>query len=375
MNIFNLPDLGEGLPDAEIVRWYVKEGDKVTTDALLVAMETAKAVVDVPSPATGTIKKLYGQPGDIIHTGKPLVEFVENVVGHSNKRHDTGTVAGTLETSDVIIAERTSTLSAKGQSTVKATPAVRALAQRLQVDLDHVTATGPNNTITTSDIEQAAAHLSQAGELELLKGVRRAMAQAMVKYHAEIVPVTIVEDAILFNFTSKADISVCIMQALVAACKQEPALNAWYDSKAMGRRLIKQLDLGIAIDSDDGLFVPIIRDVGDKDAKTLRLELDQLKHQVQERSLKPEAMRGCSFVLSNFGKFAGRYANPIIVPPSVAILGVGKLRDTIAPLDGKAVVAKELPLSLTFDHRACTGGEASRFLGVVVDSLQQNFAT
>lgn len=368
MNKFNLPDLGEGLPDAEIVEWFVKEGDVVQLDAPLVAMETAKAVVDVPSPATGTIKKLCGKPGDIIKTGDVLVEYVEDINSKSNKRPDTGTVAGTLIIGDTVITDRATNV--RSQSGAKATPAVRALAQRMQVDLNQVTPTGPNNTITSNDIEQAATHLSQAGDLELFKGVRRSMAQTMEKNNLELVPVTLVDDAIFHNFTSKTDISIAIMQALVKACNLEPALNAWFDGKALGRRLIKQLDLGIAIDTEDGLFVPVLRDVGSKDAATLRTELNDLKQQTMQRTLKPEDMRGASFILSNFGKFAGRYASPIIVPPSVAILAVGKIRDVIVPLDGKAVVAKALPLSLSFDHRACTGGEASRFLGAVLDSLQ-----
>jgi 2-oxoisovalerate dehydrogenase E2 component (dihydrolipoyl transacylase) len=370
MSIFNLPDLGEGLPDAEIVRWYVKEGDTVQLDAPIVAMETAKAVVDVPAPISGTISKLFGAPGDIIATGAPLVEFVEEFSVKSHKRPDTGTVAGALQTSDTVISERTSSVAGNMQHAAKVTPAVRALAQRMQVDLKQITPTGPNNTITTKDVEQAAQHLASAGELTLLKGVRRAMAQAMQHYHAEIVPVTIMDDAILIDYDPATDISVKIMQAIVSACKVEPALNAWYDGHAIGRRLIKQLDLGIAIDSEDGLFVPVIRNVGSKDAKTLRSELDQIKQAVFDRSVKAEDMRGSSFVLSNFGKFAGRYAAPIVVPPSVAILGVGKLRDVVVPIDGKPGIAKALPLSLSFDHRACTGGEASRFLGAMLDALK-----
>jgi pyruvate dehydrogenase E2 component (dihydrolipoamide acetyltransferase) len=369
MSIFNLPDLGEGLPDAEVVRWYVKEGDSIELDAPLVAMETAKATVDVPAPIKGTIKKLLAAPGELVATGAPLVEFLEEFSIKSHKREDTGTVAGKLQTSDTVITKQAATIQGN-QNAAKITPAVRALAQRLQVDLTHVTATGPNNTITSKDVEQAAQNLNVAGELELLKGVRRTMAQAMQQIHAEIVRVTIVDDAIITNFDANYDISVKLMQAIVHACKIEPNLNAWYDGHAMGRRILSQVDLGIAMDTADGLFVPIIRDVASKTANVLRNELDNLKLEVANRTIKPEAMRGSSFVLSNFGKFAGRYADPIIVPPSVAILGVGKLRDTVAPVNGVMAIVKLLPLSLSFDHRACTGGEASRFLGALLDFMQ-----
>jgi 2-oxoisovalerate dehydrogenase E2 component (dihydrolipoyl transacylase) len=370
MNIFNLPDLGEGLPDAEIVKWFVKEGDTVKVDAPLVAMETAKAVVDVPSPVAGTIKKLYGKPGDIIITGAPLVEYVNSDVQVTGR--DTGTVVGAIEVGDTVISQTATNISTSTSThtDAKATPAVRALAQRLQVDLAHVIPTGPNNTITSKDIEQAAEHLSTAGDLELLKGARRNMAQNMEKSHQEIVLVTISEDAILYKFQEQDDITVKIIQALTAACKKEPSLNAWYDGKAMGRRLIKQLDLGIAVDTADGLYVPVIRDAGNKDASTLRIEINSLREQVQQHTIKPETMRGFSFILSNFGKFAGRYSSPIVVPPSVAILGVGKIRDEVVPVNGIPAIAKVLPLSLSFDHRACTGGEASRFLGAVIAKLE-----
>lgn len=371
MSIFNLPDLGEGLPDAEIVRWYVQEGDTVQIDAPIVAMETAKAVVDVPAPISGTITKLHGKAGDIIKTGAALVEFAEEFSVKSHKRPDTGTVAGALQTSDAIISERTSSVGGNTKHSAKITPAVRALAQRMHVDLNQVTPTGPNNTITSKDIEQAAQHLSQAGELELLKGVRRTMAQTMQLHNAEVVPVTVVDDAILQNYDAKLDITIKIMQAIVAASKLEPALNAWYDGHAVGRRLIKQVDLGVAMDSEDGLFVPVIRDVGNKDAQTLRVELNEIKAQVANRTIKPEDMRGSSFVLSNFGKFAGRYASPLVVPPSVGILAVGTMRDVLIPVNGAAVVAKAIPMSLSFDHRACTGGEASRFLGAILDFMQK----
>lgn len=371
MKIFNLPDLGEGLPDAEIVKWYVKVGDHIKVDSPLVAMETAKAVVDVPSPFAGTIHKLHGQGGTIIATGAPLVEYVDDLADDTPIR-DTGTVAGTLEVSNRVMSEQATSVTQHLHEAVKATPAVRALAQHLQVDLTNITPTGPNNTITSKDIELAASNLKQAGDLELLKGARRAMAQAMQKSHQNIVPVTLNEDAILKNANQEYDISVMIIQAIATACKVEPALNAWFDAQAMGRRLIAQLDLGVAVDTADGLFVPIIRDAGSKDAKTLRAELNTLKDQVQNRTLKPEQMRGSSFVLSNFGKFAGRYATPIIIPPCVAILGVGKVRSAIVPINSQPTVTQIVPLSLTIDHRACTGGEASRFLGAVVEYLQAN---
>jgi 2-oxoisovalerate dehydrogenase E2 component (dihydrolipoyl transacylase) len=384
MTIFKLPDLGEGLPDAEIVEWHVKEGDTIAIDQSLVSMETAKAVVEVPSPFAGRIKKLYGKSGDVILTGAPLVELesesnaasVTNAASTTNvdrsSEDSAPTVAGKLEVGNTVLKESPMGLSNRAPGGIKATPAVRALAQRLKVDISSVRPTGAHGTITTQDIEHAAAAHSEAGPLELFKGVRRSMAQVMIQSHNEVVPVTVVEDAKLIHWTSKQDITVRIIQAIIAACKQEPALNAWYDSKAMGRRLVSSLHLGLAQDTHDGLFVPVIHQAETLNATQLRQKIDELKKQVEDRHISLQDLRGATFTLSNFGKFAGRYANPIIVPPTVAILGVGRIRDEVVAVKGEVKICSVLPLALTIDHRAVTGGEATRFLGLVIKALEKD---
>src|SRR5690349_11331796 len=154
--IFNLPDLGEGLPDAEIVAWYVEVGDWVEKDQNLVSLETAKALVDVPSPMAGRLVKRFGNPGDIIKTGEPLVEF-------EAEKKDTGTVAGRLEESNTVLKEHT----------VQIMPAVRALAKRLQIDLQSIRPRNPDGVLTTKDVEEAAKKIRDGGSIELLQGVRR----------------------------------------------------------------------------------------------------------------------------------------------------------------------------------------------------------
>lgn len=419
MTIFKLPDLGEGLPDAEIVEWHVKVGDEVELDQSLVSMETAKAVVEVPSPFSGRIKKLYGNPGDIIKTGEALVELeaetteatvtVSHTASHiaSNTASNTAshtasntatavatssenaaTVAGRLPVGTTVLTESpmgiaTQIRSANGAN-IKATPAVRAFAQRLKVNLSEITPTGPNGTLTIQDVEQASkaqvsktqASTEKASTLlgedyEPLKGVRRSMAHAMSQSHAEVVPVTVVEDAILYRWKEKQDITVRIIQAINEALKIEPSLNAWFDTKTLSRRFMKEVHLGMAIDTPDGLFVPVIHQADSLDANTLRKTIDRLKQQTIDRSIKPEELRGATISLSNFGRFAGRYANPIVVPPMVAILGVGRLRDKVVAIEGQAKVCSVLPLALTFDHRAVTGGEASRFLAAVIEALER----
>jgi pyruvate dehydrogenase E2 component (dihydrolipoamide acetyltransferase) len=378
MKIFNLPDLGEGLADAEIHEWHVKVGDVVKVDQPLVCMETAKAVVEVPSPQAGRIKKLYGKVGDVIDTGAPLVEF--EMGDETSPRQDGGSVVGSLEESSQRLEEGNIIIGAATQnkSTVKAMPAVRSLAKQLQVDLALVTPTGPQGAITAEDVinfskNASAAPVSQAmqgGSIEKITGVRRAMAVAMTQSHQEVVPVTIFEDADITNLSAKGDITTHIIQAIIAGIQTEPALNAWYNSKTMERHLFEEINIGLAMDTKDGLFVPVIKNVAKGSPKEWRAAIDAFKKSVNDRTVPPSELQGATLTLTNFGMFAGRYATPIIVPPMVAILGCGKWRDAVVAHQGKAEIRRILPLSLTFDHRAVTGGEATRFLAAVIKAIE-----
>jgi pyruvate dehydrogenase E2 component (dihydrolipoamide acetyltransferase) len=450
---FYLPDLGEGLPDATVVEWHVKEGDTVKLDAPLVSMETAKAVVDVPSPFSGKVTKLHGAAGDIIETGAALadVEIDPNAkqradaeaTGHhhgpkksvgspapdnANKvvasddggeidangkpdREDEGTVVGAMVSGNAVHTEQVS--SAGG---VKAVPAVRALAKKLKIDLSRVRPTGADGVVTMKDVKDAAANGSAAlgaaparsaaarhlapelpeptaapqrsavslagkpvrtgppsqavmGQPEQLKGVRRNMARVMADAHAQVVPTTIVDDADLHAWIGKQDITARLVRAIVAACKAVPALNAWFDGKNLTRTLHPQVDIGIAVDTDDGLFVPALRNADMLDAAGVRGAIKRLRTQVEDRSIPASELSGYTISLSNFGMFAGRYASPVVVPPTVAIVGAGKLSHDVVAVIGGIEVHRRMPLSLTFDHRAATGGEAARFLKAMMDDL------
>lgn len=384
MKIFNLPDLGEGLAEAEVREWYVKEGDIVKVDQPLVSMETAKAVVDVPSPYAGKIVKLHGAVNSVIKTGAPFITFeLEGVSASSSNLapEDKGSVVGKLETSekkwddgDVVIG------AAKTKSTtVKAMPAARVLAQQLGIDLTQVTPTGPQGLITPDDVKKclgvSKAQTTQGvvlpGKTEALHGVRRVMAQAMAQSHHEIVPVTIFEDADISHLPPKSDITVILLKAIASAAKAEPALNAWFDGKSLERKIFDEVNIGMAVDTAEGLFVPVIKDVDKQTNAELRQKIDAFKTTVRNRSISPSDMQGATITLSNFGTIAGRYATPIIVPPAVAILGCGKSRETAVVRNGQVVVGKLMPLSLTFDHRAATGGEATRFLAAVIKFIQE----
>lgn len=371
MKTFKLPDLGEGLPDAEIVTWHVQEGDTVEVDQLLVSMETAKAVVEVPSPYQGQILKLCGQPGDIIETGAPLVEFKD-----ASGRQDTGTVAGNLEAGEQVIHASPEIANATHRSeAVKVTPAVRALAKRLNVDLSQVAPTGPKGSITAEDIQAFAggksstAASAKAVYSDSLRGVKRQMALAMSKSHQMVVPVTVFDEVDVTNWVQTEDITARLIQAIVFAAQQEPSLNAWFEGESLSRQLHKQVHLGLAMDTPDGLFVPVIKDAQEKNATQLRQAINQFKHSVSTRQVAPDQLQGATITLSNFGKFSGLYANPIVVPPQVAIIAVGRIHSAVRVIADKPAVRSIAPLSLTFDHRAVTGGEATRFLGAMMQSL------
>lgn len=365
MNTFDLPDLGEGLQEAEIVTWHVGVGDHVVADQPLVSVETDKAVVEIPSPQAGRVARLFGEPGDIVKIGGALVEF------ETAARADAGTVVGTIATTETPKSRGAKPAAAKssGPSRAKATPAVRSLARRLGVNLAHVAAGGPDGAILAADVERAAATIAKAGPLEPLRGVRRAMAINMERAHAEVVPATVTEEADIGDWAATGDVTPRLIRAIVAGCAAEPALNAWYLGRDKGRRLHDKVDLGIATDTEDGLFVPVLRDVGTRDADDLREGLERMKSDVRARTVPAEELRGQTITLSNFGMVGGLHAALMVLPPQVAIVGAGRIADRAVAHEGQLAVRRVMPLSLTFDHRIVTGGEASRFLAAVVADL------
>ncbi len=364
MSTFRLPDLGEGLQEAEIVAWHVGLGDHVVADQPLVSVETEKAVVEIPSPQSGRIAKLHPAVGDIVPIGGALVDFGEAPAAEA------GTVVGEIPVAaPAAPAETKPEEAAEG---FKAAPAVRALARRLGVDLATVAPSGPGGAVTSRDIERAAAEAEGAAPLEPLRGVRRAMARNMERSHAEVVPATVTEEADIGAWAAGADTTMRLVRAIAAACAAEPALNAWYFGRDQGRRLHAKVNLGIAMDTEDGLFVPVLRDVGGRGVEDLRRGLEAMKRDVAARSVPLEELRGQTVTLSNFGMFGGRHAALVILPPQVAILGAGQVHDAVVPVAGAPAVRRILPLSLTFDHRAVMGGEAARFLAIAKGDLEKS---
>ncbi len=369
MKYFKLPDLGEGLSEAEIVEWHVKAGDSVKEDQLLVSVETAKAIVDLPSPVTGLVMACFGQVGDVLHIGDPLVEY-------DCVSDDTGTVVGEIKEADKTVRADTFIIGSSGAHSgqVKATPSVRALARRLNVDIDRIKGTGPEGRVLSSDIEMSARIDEEKGQSVALRGVRRTMAKTMSLSHQQVVPVSIFDVVDINKWQEGDDTTIRLTKAIGQACKDEPALNVWFDGELNALRKCEKVDLAIAVDTEQGLFVPVLRDINNRSLKDLRQGLNCLRAAVSSRDIPPSEMLGATITLSNFGTMAGRFATPIVVPPTVAIVGAGKIYEDVVVFKGKPVVHTVMPISVTFDHRVVTGGEAARFLSSLLKSLSKKQA-
>ena len=382
ISVFRLPDLGEGLTDADVVEWYVAEGESIALDQLVVALESAKAIVDIPSPVAGRVRRHCAQPGETVATGAPLVEFEVEGDGEASSASGAGpgdrlatagldeppSPAGSNEPPPPAGSDKVPALAESNR--IDAMPAVRAKARSLGVDLASVTGTGPGGRIRGADVERAAERAGH-GAGETLRGVRKTMAERMALSGASVVPVTVTEDADIGDWHGGEDVTVRLIRAILAGCAASPALNAWLDDGAARRTLHRAVHVGIAADTGDGLFVPALRNAGTKEPAALRAEVDRLRAAAAARSLAPEELDGATITLSNFGMLAGRYATPVVVPPQVAILGAGRAREEPVARGGEVTIRRRIPLSLTFDHRACTGAESSRFLAAVVADLER----
>ncbi|WP_170608746.1 dihydrolipoamide acetyltransferase family protein [Ruegeria arenilitoris] len=355
MSIFYLPDLGEGLKEAEVVAWHVAAGDHVIADQPLVSVETDKAVIEVPSPLSGTVSRLMAKTGDVVPVGGALVMF------NSELATDKGAIVGEIDAAAPKPKPTPKEPSADTATPVKASPAVRKLAAEHKVDLAMVTGTGPGGAIQSADVLTAIDGLGEA-----LHGPRRVMARKMERSGTSVVPATVMDHADISAWAKEANATQQLICAITAACAAEPALNAWFDGKR--RQLHAHVDLAIAMDTPDGLFAPVLRSV--ETPRDLAPELAALKASVHDRTIAPNAMTDATITLSNFGMIGGEHAVLVVVPPQVAILGAGRIGTRIIMKDGRPQEQQLLPLSLSFDHRAVTGGEAARFLATVRARLE-----
>src|SRR5215468_478876 len=382
---FKFPNVGEGIAEGEIVRWLVKEGDSVKEDQDLVEVETDKALLTLNSPYTGKVTKLHGIEGDIIKVGNVLTTFDaggEEPPVEAEKR-DAGTVVGSLSDNELVEVIRP----------VQATPTVRALAKQRGIDLAKVKGTGPGGRITKEDVERAATKTQQTdaetdayGSVEKipLRGIRRTVAKRMAEASKRVAEVTIWEDADITELERvrarerrvaeekgvRLTYLPFIMKAVTPALNAHPYFNASLDEGAEAIVLKKYFNIGIAVDTTDGLIVFVIKDADKKNILDLAKETATLADKARLRKIDLHELKGSTFTITNYGVVGASYGTPIINYPEVAILGLGKIEDRPVVRKGEIAIRKIMPLSLAFDHRVIDGVEAGRFLGVVIQHLE-----
>ncbi len=367
MRTFRLPDLGEGLNEAELVAWHVAPGSTVVADQPLLSVETAKAVVEVPAPWSGRIRQLHGAPGDVVQVGQPLADFD---MPDNGRPYDNGTVVGTLP--DPAVRDLTASADhepARAMQPVRASPAVRRRAAELGVDIAGLDGSGPGGTVTLQDIGAAAKLRPLPVGYHPLRGMRRAMAEAMARAVPHVATASVADEARIDRWPPDADPTLQLIKAIAVACRAAPHLNAWYDAERNAVRYHDTVDLGLAMETEHGLSVPVLTDVAARSDGTLRAELDALKRDATQRNLSRSQLKGQTITLSSFGMYGGLTANMIVLPPQVAILGAGRIHRAVRVVDDEIRLARVIPLSLSFDHRVVTGLEALRFLNAVIEDL------
>jgi pyruvate/2-oxoglutarate dehydrogenase complex dihydrolipoamide acyltransferase (E2) component len=363
---FKLPDLGEGLTEGEIARWLVEEGQEIAEDAPLVEIATDKTTVEIPSPAAGLVSRILVPEGDVVPVGTVLV-----VIGGDDSDGHVP-VPGT-ETRP----ERTST-PAPGRATakVRATPLIRKVAQELGVDLAAVEGTGPAGRITEEDVKVAAASSGhvQVSDTETgpegtrveLHGIKRQMFEHLTRAH-EIPAVTWVEECD-FSGVERTQLVPLVVHAVVESLREFPELNGHVENGELV--LLDRYDIGVAMQTEQGLVVPVVHRADELSVDELDAELKRLAEAAHEGSLKPEELRRGTFTVTSAGKVAGLFVTPLINHPEVAILGIHRIADRPVVRDGEVVVRQMGNVSVTFDHRVIDGKRAADFGLAVIARLQ-----
>ncbi len=405
---FKFPDIGEGLTEGEIVRWLVKEGDEVKEGQPLVEVETDKALAEIPSPRTGVILKILAKEKEIVKVGQVIVVFGEKgetfaaVPAKPKSVGVVGELEEAPEEAPSVIVKAEPVKAALVSEHALATPAVRSLAKELGVDINKVQGTGPEGRVLEKDIRQFAESKEKPAEPEKkiakvkkydlygyvdripLRGVRRSIAKAMVKSKYTAPHVTAMDEAdvtMLWKIREKEKkaaekkgikltILPFIVKAVIAGLVEHPYLNASLDDENEEIILKKYFNIGVATDTPEGLMVPVVKNAKDKSILQIADELTKLVEKARNRTIDLADLKGGTFTISNYGALGGIYATPIINYPEVAILGVGKIKDTPVVRNGKLVVRKILSLALSFDHRVVDGGEGARFLNTVIARLE-----
>lgn len=388
---FLLPDLGEGMAEAEIVRWEVAVGDHVARDQVVVVVQTDKAEVELPSPSAGTIAALGADVGDVVAVGEPLLDLVPDGAAPSTTPVSPPPTTEAASPEGALRPSTTQVGDGVGRK-VQAAPPVRKLAKELGVDLSALVGTGPAGRVTAADVNAAARGAESRptetaasdGERRVpLRGIPRAMARNMAEAWRAVPHISLFDEidarALLDalsaarNLTGSDTLTLTafFVRASVLALQAQPILNASLDEAADEIVYHDAVHVGIAVATEDGLVVPVVHDANKLAFRALGDEIVRVTAEARAGGLPPEALRGATFSVTNFGTEGGRFATPIVRPPQVAILGVGAIRPQ-AVVDGDRVVAAPaLPLSLSADHRVVDGYNATRFLDAVAQSLRE----
>lgn len=408
---FKLPDLGEGVTEAEVDRWLVKEGDTIAEDDPLVEVITDKASAEIPSPYGGVIARIHVGAGEVVSVGTTLVTIGEGDDGATAREEPTAEVApGTqpwVAAAEHVADTETTGGNGAGSARVKAMPPVRKLAREMGVDLSAIKGTGPGGRILRSDVEAqtsgsggkapvlgsrplkeppapaGAGGRPRAERREPLRGVRRRIAERMAQAHHTIPPVTHVEECDVTELdatrrlANERDPSAprltflpFIVKAVVAALGDYPALNATLDEEAGEIVYHDTFDIGVAVDTPSGLTVPVVKAADRKRLREIAAEIDHLAAKAREGRLETADLRGGTFTVTSPGPFGGLMATPIVMWPQSAILGVHRATDRPVVRDGQIVVRKMMNLSVTFDHRILDGMTAAKFVLDVVKLLE-----
>ena len=355
---FKLPDLGEGLTEGEIARWLVSEGQAIAEDEPLVEIQTDKTTVEIPSPAAGTVTRILVEEGKVVPVGTVLV-----VIG--------GEPDGDQPRAEEVPQKETATASAPQAAAGRgrATPLVRRIAQELDVDLDSLSGSGPGGRITEDDVRAAAGDGKPAGEgrREPLRGVRRRIAEHMARAHREVPPVTWVEECDFSGLDLKLLVPN-VLRACALSLKEFPELNARVEGDEIV--YLDRYDLGVAVQTEQGLVVPVVRGCDERTIDDLRAEVDRLAEAARAGKLKPEELRGSTFTVTSAGKLGGLLQTPIVNYPEVAILSIGRIAQRPVVRDGEIVAAQIGYVAITFDHRVVDGARAAEFGLAVIRRLE-----
>lgn len=373
---FKLPDLGEGLTEGEIARWLVSEGQEIAEDDPLVEIQTDKATVEIPSPYAGTVLRILVAEGEIAPVGAELVLVGEPgeesaVGGATSASNDElqGSHGSTTGLEQAGAPPSSDQLQALPDRRVRATPLVRKVAQELGVDLGVVSGTGPGGRISEQDVRAAASGaVASEGRREPLRGVRRVIAEHMTRAHHEVPSVTWVEECD-FEDVHMPHLIAIVMKACAESLVEFPELNARLEGDEIV--YLDRYDFGLAVQTDQGLVVPVVREVDTKPVEEVHAEVARVAEAARQGTLRADELRGSTFTVTSAGKLAGLFQTPIVNHPEVAILSIGRIEPRPVVRDGEIVVRRTGTVSLSFDHRVIDGARAAGFGLAVIARIER----